>query len=460
MDDRAAGDTSPDDAFERAYTAGIIEEDPVSFVAPRAAVAGGVAFALRGCVLTPARRIDDGHVVVDGPDIARVGEGTPDGGVRVIETDGVILPGLIDLHGHPEYNVFAAWEPPRLFANRYQWRDSKAYARVVKEPWARLTVDAGNRQTLTRYAEVRALVGGVTAIQGASPRYPKEEALVRNVDRRIFGQHRARSLVDLGRTEPADRQRLRDQIERGEVTAVYVHLAEGIDDRSRAEFGELVELGLLTPATVIIHGTALTREQLGQVKDAGAKLVWSPQSNLRLYGQTTAAADALALGIPVGLGADWLPSGSPSLLAELKVARRVLARQGSRVSAKRLVGMVTAAAARIAGVGDFLGRLAAGRPADLLVLERRRDDPWENVLEADPSWVELVTIGGDLAYGRPDWIEQLAGPASLESVLAWGKPMALDTSYAVQATGGPPPRLSELRGKLVEIYPQIGPIFG
>ena len=29
----------------------------------------------------------------------------------VIDTDGVILPGLIDLHGHPEFNVFAAWEP-------------------------------------------------------------------------------------------------------------------------------------------------------------------------------------------------------------------------------------------------------------------------------------------------------------------------------------------------------------
>jgi 5-methylthioadenosine/S-adenosylhomocysteine deaminase len=52
--------------------------------------------------------------------------------------------------------------------------------------------------------------------------------------------------------------------------------------------------------------------------------VSSPQSNLRLYGDTTVAADALAAGMPVALGADWLPSGSTSLLAELKVARRTL----------------------------------------------------------------------------------------------------------------------------------------
>jgi 5-methylthioadenosine/S-adenosylhomocysteine deaminase len=47
---------------------------------------------------------------------------------------------------------------------------------------------------LTRFAEARALVGGTTAIQGASGRYPDpHESLVRNVDRLIFGEHRARS---------------------------------------------------------------------------------------------------------------------------------------------------------------------------------------------------------------------------------------------------------------------------
>ena len=91
----------------------------------------------------------------------------------------------------------------------------------------------------------------------------------------------------------------------------------------------LVGLNALTAKTVVIHGTALSRDQLGDMKDAGAKLVWSPQSNLRLYGETTRAADALELGLPVGLGADWLPSGSTSLLAELKVARRCLADQGA-----------------------------------------------------------------------------------------------------------------------------------
>ena len=422
-------------------------------------------FALKGCVITPDRSIEDGYVAINDAKIASVGSAKP-ADLRIVETDGVILPGLIDLHGHPEYNVFAAWEPPRMFPNRYAWRGSDEYRLVVKEPWKRLTENPSLLRDLTRYAEGRALVGGVTAIQGASAKYPgKEEALVRNVDLRIFGQHKARSVVDLSRSTDDDRRRLRAKIDAGDVTAVYVHLAEGLpsNERSRREFDELVEANLLTAATVIIHGTALSSQQLRDAKDAGAKLVWSPQSNLRLYGETTRAAEALDLGVQIGLGADWLPSGSQSLLAEQKVARRTLERQGTGLTgkqlSKKLVQMVTSDAAEIAGLGSSLGHLAADRVADILVLERHAEDPWENVVEADPSWVELVAIGGDLAYGRADWIQALAAPAEKEDLVAWGKPMIMDTSYVAQSAAAASPRLRELRERLLGRYPQTGPIF-
>jgi 5-methylthioadenosine/S-adenosylhomocysteine deaminase len=164
----------------------------------------------------------------------------------------------------------------------------------------------------------------------------------------------------------------------------------------------------------------------------------------------------------VGLGADWLPTGSQSLLHELKVARRELARQGAEPPARRLVEMVTSDAAEIAGLGAELGTLEEGRAADLVVLERRLDDPYENVLEAEPAWVQLVMIDGDLPYGRADWLETLADPADrerLEPLIAWGKRMLLDTSYtAAPATGEEPP-LELLRRQLIAAYPQVGPIF-
>jgi 5-methylthioadenosine/S-adenosylhomocysteine deaminase len=460
------------DPFEAAYSAGVVEPGPAPS-APRngrgalLGAAASEAFALKGWVLTPERAIKNGYVVVgDGNTIKAVTETQP-AGVRVRETDGVILPGLIDLHGHPEFNVFAAWEPPRQFPNRYSWRGSDLYKQLVREPQDRL-LKAVPPKTQLRYAEIRALVGGVTAIQGTGGQATsyQDEALVRNVDKWIFGEHRGRSMIDLpsGSRGRPELEKILAGITAGDVGAFYIHLAEGRSDneRSTGEFDILVGLNALTAKTVVIHGTALSRDQLGDMKDAGAKLVWSPQSNLRLYGETSRAADALELGLPVGLGADWLPSGSTSLLAELKVARRCLADQGREPNAKELVEMVTSQAALIAGLSEQLGTLAKDRPADLTVLERRHEDPWENVVEADPSWVELVMIDGDLAYGRADWLEELADPGAderFEPLIAWGKRMLLDTSYTAGKPGGEPAKLGQLRADLIGAYPQVGPIF-
>ena len=462
--------------FDREYTAPVLKEDPQApGVAPAAPGGGpllaGVAaagpFALRGCVLTPNQVIENGWVEIDGGTIVRVGTAAPGVGVRRLETGGVILPGLIDLHGHPEYNVFAAWEPPKLYTNRGRWRDSKQYEQIVKLPLAAMKAAPSLEKTLSRYAEARALVTGTTAIQGANGKFSNlEESLVRNVDRRIFGQHKARSVIDLDRMTPADISTLKAQIGAGTVNAVYVHLAEGVDVPSRNEFTTLVNAGLLTPATIIIHGTALEPSDLDAVAAAGAKLVWSPQSNLRLYGRTTLAGAAIKRGIQVGLGADWLPSGSPSLLAELKVARQSLVEEGHPATARQLVRMITIGAARIAGLDDRLGLLKAGRPADVVVVERRHPDPWEAVVQSAPSCVELVILGGDVAFGRASWVRNLAGvqagaanPDRTEALIAWGKAVLVDTSYSVRTPATAPPRLADLRAELIARYPQVGPIF-
>lgn len=356
----------------------------------------------------------------------------------------MILPGLIDLHGHPEFNVFSPWEPPQRFVNRYAWRGSDLYRQLVRDPQNRLmaTLPAW---TQLRYAEIRALTGGVTAIQGSGKQATQyqDEALVRNVDKWIFGGQVGRAMIDLpsdgrGMDELAS---VLDGIAHGTVRAFSVHLAEGRGDdpQSTAELGTLADLTALTAHTVVIHGAALSADQLGQLHDAGATLVWSPESNLRLYGETTLAATARQLGMPVGLGADWLPSGSTSLLMEMKVARRRLSLQsGSDPGARALVEMVTRDAALIAGLDDRLGVLEVGRPADIAVFERIHADPWESVVRSAPAQVDLVLIGGDIAYGRPALVEALVGQDAAgryEQEIAWGEPMLLDTGFQAHPDG-------------------------
>jgi cytosine/adenosine deaminase-related metal-dependent hydrolase len=425
------------------------------------------AIALKGCVITPEKRIDGGHVVMEGGLIRTVQKAKPSD-ARVIDTGGVIAPGLIDLHGHPEYNVFAAWEPPKQFVNRYAWRRSKLYHQLIRDPQDQ-RLNTLPPWTQLRYAEIRALVGGVVAIQGSGEQATQyqDEALVRNVDKWIFGGQVGRSMVDLpsaGRGMDQFNSIMKD-IKAGTVKAFYIHLAEGKSNNkvSTDELGTLDGLGGLLPQTVIIHGTALSEAQLDRVHAVGAKLVWSPQSNLRLYGETTRAAYARSIGIPVGLGADWLPSGSTSLLAEMKVARRCLAQQsGSDPGGAAMVDMVTRGAAAIAGLESQLGQLAVDRPADVAVFERVHDDPWESIAQAEPAQVDLVMIGGDVAYGRADLVEAVVGKdlaAGYEPQLAWGKPMLLDNSYVAHPGAQRMPKLGELRAALINAYPQVGPIY-
>ena len=447
--------------FAKAYARGITDELPEPTRRRRRALPPA-PFALHGAVITPDGAWTSGYVTVANGVVDRVSRRKPSD-IAVLETDGVILPGLLDLHGHPEFNVFAAWEPPKLYANRYAWRRSKPYQALVRDPQNVLLTHVPPK-TQTRYAEVRALVGGVTGIQGASgASSASSEPLVRNIDQWAFGAHRARSLIDLpsGSFGKEGFDRIMQRISDRDVNAFYVHLSEGRrgDAVSAKEFRRFIELGAATPATNIIHGSALTADDLREVAAAGCRLVWSPQSNLRLYGETTLAGDAITAGMPVALGADWLPSGSTSLLGEMKVARRELARQGHPIAAADLVAMVTSVAARVAGLDEHLGSIAVGRPADLVVLERHHTDPYENVCLADPSWVELVCIGGDVTYARTDWFGQLSGAATgttIEDLTAWGKPMRLDTGFQ---GGADVPSLSAVRAALTAAYPAVGPIF-
>src|SRR4029078_3348466 len=118
----------------------------------------------------------------------------------------------------------------------------------------------------------------------------------------------------------------------------------------------LAAKGLLTDMTVILHGTALERSDFPAMRAApptradgtgdgrGAKLVWSPLSNLLLYGKTTNVYDALAEGVLVSLGTDWTPSGARPLLHELQIAavalprRRVLGARRGLVPSLALAG--------------------------------------------------------------------------------------------------------------------------
>jgi hypothetical protein len=112
-----------------------------------------------------------------------------------------------------------------------------------------------------------------------------------------------------------------DRLDEDEV--LVVHLAEGVDETSRKEFDILKDKGLLRAETAIIHGTAFGDAEFKQMGAIGAKLIWSPQSNLALYAKTTNIPLARQHGVEVSLGVGWNASGSDTVFDELRVAQQV-----------------------------------------------------------------------------------------------------------------------------------------
>lgn len=378
---------------------------------------------LRGRIVTPDSVFAPGEVLIQNDRISCVGASCAGAdGATILDTQGVIFPGLVDAHNHTQYDYLPPWKPPHLYQNRYQWASEPSYKAAVQSLNANETAHVCEQ---VKYGEVRALTGGTTTIQGTFNSNRKcFRTLVHNAEYgnelAPAGDKMATNIPGVSSIDATAAASLRQQMLDGSLTAYVIHLAEGVDESSRAEFDQLEAKGLLLPPVVLIHGTALGQPELHRMGLAGAKLVWSPLSNLGLYGATTNVPLARAENVAVALAPDWTLSGSPSMLDELRVARHTSCEQwNNALSAKDLTQMVTSIPAQLLALDGQIGRLAPGLLADVLVVADRGEDPYETLLGATLADVRLVMIGGVIRYGDPQ-LMAVSGRTQCESVTMCG----------------------------------------
>jgi cytosine/adenosine deaminase-related metal-dependent hydrolase len=374
---------------------------------------------LSGTVVTPDKVIMKGWIVIRGGRIESVLEEAPTtANVPVIEADGIIFPGFVDLHNHPMYNVFQRWQSAVKFKNRYEWRDLEEYKNRIGNPGYELQQkDDQTFCDVVEYAEVRALIGGTTSITGISPRRGRTmpvpqcvAGLVRNLDWAsgfygvTIGNERVKNVLGVTPRDmsESDAVKLREELRNKEIDLLLVHVAEGSpqDLESTVEFLVLKGRGLLGSHTAIIHGTALVADDFRQMRAAGAALVWSPRGNMELYGVTTNIPAALKEHVTVALAPDWSPIGSTNMLAELGYASRFSREHfPDQLTDRELLGMSTAIPAQIARIADKVGSIQASRYADLFVLKGDALQPFGALASARPQDVQLVLVGGVPLYG-------------------------------------------------------------
>lgn len=95
----------------------------------------GAPIVLRGTIVTPDGVIKHGYVLIENGRIMEVSDKQPDmNGVVELNTEGIIYPGLVDVHNHVPWNVLPRWTPPQVYTYYTQWETDPEYLQKVKFP--------------------------------------------------------------------------------------------------------------------------------------------------------------------------------------------------------------------------------------------------------------------------------------------------------------------------------------
>ena len=368
-----------------------------------------------GRLLLGVEGAEPGAVLVAGGRIAAVGE---PGAVRSSAPEATVIdcgpawisPGLVNPHEHP--NVSGGFPDPRMrpaYTHREQWQ---GLAGDEHYPLQYARTEAPIRQF---WIELRHLLAGTTTLGGSgaaagllkNASWPDDPAYVYRADMQTF-PYRTASETFSGLACPYEGPAPVDPASSPGFPpdAPYTpHIAEGTDCTAALEGRFYLDHVAANPGRryALIHGVGLDSASIERLGGLDVTLVWSPRSNLALYGETVDVPDALQAGARISLGSDWSYSGSYNLLEELRCAESVDgALWGDRLSARDIWEMATRHGAYALGIDDLTGRLAPGLAADLVVFRNRSDDPYADLTATSTADVFATFVDGGLVSGRAD----------------------------------------------------------
>ena len=157
----------------------------------------------------------------------------------------------------------------------------------------------------------------------------------------------------------------------------------------------------------IIHGNAITPEEIEMVKGSGASITMTPWSEMRIGFGFPKVNELMRAGVNLRIGVDTTSlSGNEDLFSIMKLLLNLgnaVALDEFQIIPKDLMKMATIDAAKLLGIEEKTGSITPGKAADLIML--KKDDinfsastqPYHLVVEAaQPANVEFVSVGGKI----------------------------------------------------------------
>lgn len=192
------------------------------------------------------------------------------------------------------------------------------------------------------------------------------------------------------------------QLSEGKVPFI-IHLGEGTDGITKAEFGELLRRGLLKDNTLMIHGIAFSAEEIATIAMVDASICWCPSSNYYLIGETLKIDAAMKCKANVCIGTDSTMSGGVNLIAEFLKIREFF----PAIPASELFRMVSTNAVKALKLPIEYAALNPDNCHNLLLVDMVERDPFENLFSIEAASIKLLIVDGIPRFGDSTWMETL-----------------------------------------------------
>jgi cysteine-rich repeat protein len=393
---------------------------------------------------------------------------------KIVCPRGVLSPGLINTHDHMTFGRLPYVPTAAVADERYEHRHDWRVGGSGHDNHTKISNQSGITPANLRWSELRQVMSGTTSvITAATFSTSGNGGMLRNLDSASGQEGLGEGTVNsqtfpLGDTSGTELTTgcaypgIDTMANIPAASAYLPHVSEGIEASSLNEFRCVSSStgggqDLLGPRTSIVHGIGVKASDIGLLAVKRSGLIWSPRSNVSLYGDTASVPTYVRMGVNVALGMDWVISGSMNMLRELKCAASLNEQRFNRVlSDEQLWKMATSSAADVTQTGEKLGRIQVGKIADLAMYRQQGTKTHRSVIDADAADVVMTMRGGKVLYGDAPIVTAFDTASMCETIDVCGVLKSVCTKSEFTGPSSPtvPARtLSELQTANATLYP-------
>lgn len=317
--------------------------------------------------------------------------------------DHVVMPGLINAHGHASMSLFRGladdlplmdWLQNHIWPAESRWVDE-----AFTQEGALLAMAEMIRSGTTTFSDMyfypnvvaKAAAGAHMRCQLSFPILDFPTNWAQNADEylrkglQLHDDYRNHPLVNVA-FGPHGPYTVSDEplkkvaaysVETNMGVQIHLHetafeVDEAVNTKGQRPIARLNDLGLLTPQLQAVHMTQLTDDEIQLLAETGTHVIHCPESNLKLASGFCPVAKLIAAGVNVALGTDGAASNNDlDMFSEMRTAALLakgVAQDPSAVPAAMALQMATINGAKALGLDDITGSLEVGKAADMIAI--------------------------------------------------------------------------------------------